>query len=507
MGSPTSAALFIRADASAQIGTGHVMRMLALAQAWQRAGAGPVVFLCAQLPAALADRLRSEPCTVVELPQAATPADDARATLAAIGNYFQLSDVWLVADGYHFGGEFQQVIKAEGVRLLVMDDNGENADYVCDLVLNQNIHADEKFYARRAAHTRLLLGTRHVLLRKEFLAVERRRDIPTVARRLLVTMGGADPGNMTGMILDGLAQWSPEEGELCVVLGGSNPRADELERQARALPWSKVRVRRNATNMPELIRWADMAVTAGGSTCWELCLLGLPMLVISIAENQRALVQALGAAGAAVVVGQAGEVKSGELVRQLAALSADAGRRQTLSAAAQRVVDGWGAERVVAALRGEELFLRPATMEDAERLWRWANDPLTRAVSFRQDPIPWDTHVAWLQSKLAHDRVQMLMAETGTGLIGVIRFELEAPPSAVVSVTLAPEARGRGWGAKLIVQGTHRFAAVTGTTEVHAFIKPDNRASVVAFERAGYGPADETVMAGAPALQRVWRQS
>ena len=511
--------LFIRADASAELGAGHIMRMLALAQAWRGEG-GAAVFLCALLPDLLAERLRAEGFTVVRLPPTATQSADAQATLAAIehqlsvfkfpvsGLKFQVSDAWLLADGYHFGPEFQQVIKAGGVRLLVVDDNGENSDYVCELVLNQNLHAAESFYARRTAQTRLLLGSRYALLRSEFLAARKQaRVIPPIAHRLLVTLGGSDPGNMTGQVLASLAALGQMEGELVVVLGGGNPRGAELEHAAQALPWTTVRVLRNVSDMSSLLQQADLAVTAGGSTCWEMCLLGLPMLVISIAENQRQLALGLGAAGAACVVGHAGEFDPAALGRQLSNLWGDAVRRQALSTAARRIVDGLGAQRVLAALRGEELFLRPAAMEDAELLWNWANEPTIRAASFHPQPIPWETHLAWMQRKLGDERVMLLMAEAGEGPVGVVRFEREADGSAVISVALAAAARGRGLGAKLVAAGTRRFVATTDGRVIHAYIKPDNAASVSAFERAGFGVADDVNMAGAPALHRVWRSS
>lgn len=505
--------LFIRADASAQMGTGHVMRMLALAQGWRRAGGQTVVFLCAQIPAALAERLCAAGCVVVELPPVAKQADDARATLAALqqqvsGFKLQVSNCWLAADGYHFGPAFQQAVKAGGVRLLVMDDNGENGAYECDLVLNQNIHAAEKFYTHRSADTRLLLGPRYALLRGEFLAAQNTpRVIPPVARRLLITMGGSDPDNMTGRVLAGLACLGRVEGELCVVLGGGNPQGAAIEQAVHALPWTSVQVLRNVTNMPALIQQADLAVTAGGSTCWEMCLLGVPMLVISIAENQRGLVQGLGAVGAAVVIGQSDATDVATLGQQIAAVRADGPLRQALSTAAQQVVDGLGVQRVLAAMRGEELFLRPATLADAKVLWAWANDPSVRAVSFHPESIPWATHLDWMRRKLSDEQVTMLMAEMDAGPAGVIRFEGEADHSAVVSVALAPQARGRGLGSKLITAGTRCYATATGCQLVHAYIKADNRQSVSAFERAGYGSAEDVIMAGVPALHRVWRSA
>ncbi len=498
--------LQVRADASAAVGTGHVMRMLALAQAARRTSGRPAVFFCEELPPALRARLEAEGCEVRMLPSVASPEGDARATLAeleAMGG-----EAVLVADGYRFGPGFQTALRAGGVRLMVMDDNGENGAYECDWILNQNIHATEAFYRRRPAGARVLLGPRFALLREEFLrAGPASREIPAQARRVLVTMGGADPGNMTGAILTGLAKLGPVDGELCVVLGGGNSRGEEIERAARVLPWATVRVARNVIDMAPVLAQADLAVTAGGSTCWEMCLLGLPMLVISIAENQRMLAQGLGAAGAACVAGYAGEFDPDGLGESVADLMADEARRRSLSSAARRLVDGRGCERVLSALRGEDVFLRPATMDDAERLWEWANDPAVRAVSFHPDPIPWKTHCAWLRRKLEDGRVLLLIAETDAGPAGMVRFEREEDGNAVVSVIVAASARGRGWGSKIIAAGTRRFADTSGCTLVRAYIKPGNRASVSVFERAGYGPAEDVRMAGAPALQRVWRRT
>ncbi len=502
--------LIIRADASAAAGTGHVMRMLALAQAARRASGRPAVFLCAELPPALRARLRAEGCEVRMLSPASTPEDDTRATLAeleALGGRGE-GEAVLVADGYRFSPGFQAAIRSGGARLMMVDDNGENGAYECDWILNQNIHATEDFYRHRPSGARVLLGPRFALVREEFLrASHASREIPAKARRVLVTMGGADPGNMTGAILESLAKLGRIDGDVCVVLGGGNPRGDDIERAARALPWASVRVARNVADMAPLIAQADLAVTAGGSTCWEMCLLGLPMLVISIAENQRVLAQGLGAVGAACVAGHAGEFEPGHLADRITALMADGARRRSLSSAARRLVDGRGCERVLAALRGEDVFLRPATAEDAERLWEWANDPVVRAVSFHPDPIPWETHLAWLRRKLEDERVVLFIAETDAGPAGMARFEREPDGGAVVSVIVAASARGRGWGAKIIAAGTRRFAETTGCPFVRAYIKPDNRASVSVFERAGYGPAEDVQMAGTPALQRVWRRT
>ena len=252
--------LLIRADADTRMGTGHVMRCLALAQAWQDAG-GQVTFLSAALPPGLESRLNAEGMTLVTL-----DADAAQTALVAQ----ELGADWVVLDGYHFDAGSQRALKDAGARLLVLDDNGDSDAYSADLVLNQNVHARAEWYASRAPDTRLLLGTRYALLRREFrVRHDRPRGTPKVARKVLVTLGGSDPDNVTLKVLDALALIRAESLDVTVVVGGGSPHRASLEDAAARMPFP-VRVVVNAANMPELMAWADVAISAAGSTVWEL---------------------------------------------------------------------------------------------------------------------------------------------------------------------------------------------------------------------------------------------
>ena len=132
-------------------------------------------------------------------------------------------------------------------------------------------------YANREAHTRLLLGTRYVLLRREFWPWRGwRREIPAVARKVLVTLGGGDPDNVTLKVIRALAQVEIEGLEAVVVVGPANPHLEELQAAVKDTP-HPIRLESNVTNMPELMAWADVAITAGGSTCWETAFMGLPI--------------------------------------------------------------------------------------------------------------------------------------------------------------------------------------------------------------------------------------
>src|SRR5262249_28782632 len=158
--------------------------------------------------------------------------------------------------------------QAAGVRLLFIDDYGHAGEYAADLVLNQNLAADAVLYARRQPHTRLLLGPRYALLREEFLRLRLlRREIPPVARKVLVSLGGGDPHNVTSKVVDVLKQFC--EIETKVIVGGSNPHIQSM-RSSITNDSSAIHFVVDANNMPELMVWADIAIAAGGSTAWEL---------------------------------------------------------------------------------------------------------------------------------------------------------------------------------------------------------------------------------------------
>ena len=193
--------LVVRADASTQIGTGHVMRCLALAQAWQDVSSD-VIFIMATKTPAIEARLKSEGMEVVYIPVQIGSVEDARETI----NLTRKFDTdWIVVDGYSFGGDYQKIIKDDGLRLLMIDDYGHAEHYYGDIVLNQNISADEKLYVNREPYTQLLLGVKYTLLRREFWQWRGwKREIPIVARKVLVTLGGSDPDNVTLKVIQAL---------------------------------------------------------------------------------------------------------------------------------------------------------------------------------------------------------------------------------------------------------------------------------------------------------------
>ena len=485
--------LLIRADGGARIGTGHVMRCVSLAQGWRRA-AGEVIFALAESSPGLEQRLQTEGCEFLRLNVPAGGAEDAAQTVLLSR---QRDAVWVVADGYHFGADYQRTIKAAGLRLLLFDDYGHADHYSADMVLNQNLHAKADFYARREPHTRLLLGTRYVLLRQQFLRYRGwQRETPAVARKLLVTLGGADPGNITGKVIERLRGLDVEAK---IVVGGSNPHLEKLQSAVCGLR-AAMQLVVDAPDMPELMAWADVAVAAGGTTSWELAFMGLPSLVLVLADNQQPVADALDEARLSR------KTTPDRLAADLGALLADAGARRAMSERGRQLVDGNGVSRVVAGLREADLVLRRVGPDDCRRIWEWANDPNARAVSFSQEPIPWETHVKWFEARLASANCRFYLAANGQQHpVGRVRFDLNGT-EAVVSVSVAPEARGRGCGVALIVRGSELCFAESPATLIHAYVLPQNEASSRAFESAGYADAGMEEMHGRACRHFVLRK-
>jgi len=337
--------LVFRTDASITMGTGHAMRCLALAQAWQDSG-GRAVFAMAESTPAVRKRLASENCEVLTISSTAGDAEDARQT-AALAHIEPAG--WVVVDGYQFTFAYQNVLKAVGCRILFLDDYGHATHYSADLVLNQNVCASEALYASKEPYTRLLLGPRYSLLRREFSAWRGwKRKVAPVCHRLLLMMGGSDAENLTGRVISALEGF--RDLEVAVVVGGSNPHfaelADQVERSGQ-----KITLQQDVANMPELMASADVAFSAAGSTTWELCLMGLPSMLVDVAANQTEVAKELDRSGYAVHVGD-GSVSASAITEQLERVLGSWELRRLLAERCGSLVDGYGTGRVLSELTG-----------------------------------------------------------------------------------------------------------------------------------------------------------
>ncbi|MGD1004216.1 MAG: UDP-2,4-diacetamido-2,4,6-trideoxy-beta-L-altropyranose hydrolase [Methanoregulaceae archaeon] len=473
--------LLIRADASPDIGTGHVMRCLALAEAWQDAG-GKVFFVISCDSPAMEVRLRNEGIQILHINQKAGTLGDANET-ARIAHEVRAD--WIVVDGYQFGAEYQKTIKDAGLFLLYIDDFGHADHYYADFVLNQNNYADMSLYKKYEPNTRFLLGTKYVLIRKEFLQwAGWKRTIPGMARKILVTMGGSDRENMTGMVIRALKCVDLEGLEAIIVVGGLNCHYTELQEMVKDLP--NLSLRKNVENMTELMAWADIAISAGGSTCWELAFMGLPSILCLIAENQKLIVEDLQSKGIVRVFGTHGLQNPVISASVIAEILGSFETRSKLSKKIKKLVDRKGAARIISAINSNKIRLRHVRESDCRIIWKWINDTYVRACSFYPDPIPLDTHRKWFSSILADSNIIYYIAlDSQDNPLGQARFRINGG-EAIISVLVDAEHRGLNIGPELIRRATEQFFNEMGIQKVSAYIKCENEVSKKAFTKAGY---------------------
>lgn len=339
------AVLVIRADANPSIGTGHLMRSLALGEAWRDAG-GNVTFVTTCARETILQRLDREGFSVRQIKAQHPDPRDLKDTLKIARS--EAAD-WVSLDGYFFDVGYHDEVTKSGHSLLVFDDNAHLPRYGVDVLLNQNLHAENLVYHTRP-DTKKLLGVKFVVLRREFTS--RRTPVPrheAVARRVLITLGGSDPRDFTSRVITDLDGAAVEGLELTAVVGPDNPHLPTVQRTA-SLAHLPVHVVSNADSVADLMSAADLAISGGGTTLWELAFLGVPTIAVIMADNQRQAVDVLTSRGVLQSVIELDRVDRHLMRHKVESLARDPVARARMAHAGQELVDGLGAKRVLKSL-------------------------------------------------------------------------------------------------------------------------------------------------------------
>jgi UDP-2,4-diacetamido-2,4,6-trideoxy-beta-L-altropyranose hydrolase len=355
----------IRVDASVEMGMGHLMRCMSIANALKDDGT-EVFFLLRNHAAALAGLIEANGHTVRLLPDPphrdadatetshtlwlpTTWQRDAEQTLEAIGQIGPTD--WLIVDHYALDARWERLQRQRVPRILAIDDLADRP-HDCDILLDQNFVVDMEMRYRShvPAACRQLLGPRYALLRREF--AEQRKSMigrSGEVHRILVCYGGSDPFNETAKALGAIKSLNFESLAVDVVIGRSNPHAESISRLCLELPHAELH--HDVHNMAELLRHADLTLGAGGGMSWERCCLGLPTIAVDIAANQIGALTGLAKIGALVYLGSAASVTEEQVASAVQSLMTDSARTRRMSETALALVDGQGSHRVRAKMK------------------------------------------------------------------------------------------------------------------------------------------------------------
>lgn len=345
---------FFRVDASARMGTGHLMRCLTLAEALRERGV-QTHFICREHAGNLIAMLQQNamPISVLPAPAAGavkygenyaawlgvTQAEDAEQTIEALCG--EKPD-WLVVDHYGIGIEWERHLRPHIGKLMVIDDLA-NRNHDCNLLLDQNYSAsgEQRYMGLVPPQCKILLGPGYALLKKDFKNIRKRLGSrPHELRKILVFFTAGDDQGETLKAMRGIELYGKAEG-VDVVTGRSNPNNAAIIKKCDALHWG---YHCQIDYMPALIAQADLVIGAGGSSNWERCALGAPALVAILAENQILIAQALDNAGVVHNLGRCHDLQAEDYANALHSM--DRQQLASMSKKALELVDARGAERV-----------------------------------------------------------------------------------------------------------------------------------------------------------------
>lgn len=348
--------LVFRCDATASIGYGHVMRCLALAETWRKQDGQAVII--GQIDAqTLHQRMQrsgivhlplsqhwDHPTALFQLQQLLLSMQDAALDSAA-------QRPWLVLDGYHFDTNYQHAVRSQGYNLCVVDDIAHLAAYDANILLNQNIGSQDVVYTFQT-ETHRLCGPDYVMLRSEFLDWRAYvRPLASEVQHILITLGGTDMMHQIPKTLRALSTVTANRFRVKVVLGYGYVENEDLAEALRAAcTVHDVELLKGVDGMPGLMAQADLAISAAGSTTYELAFMGVPMILLAIADNQLGVARGIHAHAAGVYLGWYEDVSENLLASAISELNHDPVRRSEMGDKGRALVDGKGCSRVLQSL-------------------------------------------------------------------------------------------------------------------------------------------------------------
>ncbi len=491
-----------RVDSSQRIGTGHLMRCLNLARELDRLGHA-VCFICrdhadGRLKPLIDSGLETHLLPAPAEPYAPENPHPPHLAWLGVPPEVEIAQVqrllekigpfdWVMVDHYALEARWQAAVRPFCDRVGAIDellDRDHGADWLLDSTL---LRPSSAWRDRVPGGCVLLVGSDYALLEPAFASLHQvacRRRFESV-ERVVIALGGAADGALYARLLQAVRGSVFKNAAIDLVASAQIPGFSDLAARAKEL---------NATLLSDLpsladrLMQADLAIGAAGVSAYERACVGLPTVMIELAENQRANIEAFSHAKAAIALGRAEALTIDRVVQVLGGL--DRGALAQMHLAALGVCDGRGVRRAAVSLlpaqktrRGEPVRLRLIEAADEARIYGWQSSPGMRRFC-RNPQVPTaDEHHRWMMARLIEQAGATLVVECGAEAAGLMRL---APlkEGYELSVLIAPNMQGRGVGAAAIALACELVPA----SALHAQIDPANTASIKLFENQGFKP-------------------
>ena len=498
-----------RVDASIQIGIGHVMRCLSLADEIKRLPSN-IYFICRTLNGHLKKLINQKGYEVVLLPDLEIEyknsgynsdfegwlklfwLQDANETISIVKND---NLDWLIVDHYSIDYRWHEKLKNLSKKIMVIDDLA-NRKLNCDLLLDQTHGRKFEDYSHLVNNgCELLLGAKYALLRPEFFeyrsdAINKRKEIFSI-NNILITMGGMDFNNITNRVIKTLfsVNWN-QKPTINVVLNELAPNIQSIKALSENSNF-KINIIISPDNMAELMLEADLAIGASGSSAWERCSLGLPTLALCTAKNQYEIAQNLQNEGVHFVV----DIEDGDqiplLINQLDELQKNPHMLKSMSDSSFRICDANGVHWVGFKMSpyktkdGKKLNFRNISSRDSKIIYDWQSNPETRKFAINPEIPSWGDHVIWIDKKinnLLSIYWMLLHDDSPSGVLRLDPIDLEEGKGYLISIFIDPNKYNLGIG-KCALEVAKRFFP---KSKLYAKILSENKNSISLFTNAGF---------------------
>lgn len=410
----------------------------------------------------------------------------------------KMTDIDLVIiDHYGINRNWHELVKKElGCKVMVIDDlvREHNADLIVDQTLNRK-HSEYSKLQRCIA----LTGTKYALLKPGFAVARKKlKHSPKQKNKILITMGGIDQPNASLQVLKALLGMKLEI-PTTVLLSERSPNYESVKTFALANP-SWVEHVDFVCDMPTFMSKYSIVIGAPGSSSWERACLGIPSILVPLAENQNAIAEELEKADAVKVV------KLNDITKDLSyALDGIISCWENYSVNNFELCDGLGIERIIMNINfllDQLLQLRKATQSDIDQVYEWQCQPETRRYALNKNTPSLIEHRAWMKKKITSDCdyfyiIELSCSKIGkTVSMGVVRLDFTAENTYTISIFIAPEHFGKGV-AKFALD---KLGELHPTAVINAVVLKDNLISQALFSRAGYQKIDDEHFTRLPVL-------
>jgi UDP-2,4-diacetamido-2,4,6-trideoxy-beta-L-altropyranose hydrolase/UDP-4-amino-4,6-dideoxy-N-acetyl-beta-L-altrosamine N-acetyltransferase len=497
--------VIFRVDASLQMGTGHVMRCLTLAQVLKENGAD-AEFICRKHKGNLIDKIRLSGFNVHELEVfEETEVDNKLAHSHWLGatqqqDAYDCIEIlkaekpnWIIVDHYALDEQWQKRLKPYYKKLMVIDDLADRK-HQCDILLDQTFGRQQEDYsALTPKDCKLLLGSQYALLRPEFAKWRpyslKRRSKPEF-KQFLINMGGVDVDNVTENVLDELKICNlPNDMKITVVMGGFAPHLESVKSKANALPY-KTEVKVDVGNMAEIMANSDIAIGAAGSTTWERCCLGLPTIQIVIAKNQLFSAEALA---------HHNIVKLAKEIKEIAyLLESSTEWMNNIGNAALEICDGMGGYKVFNKMTDHKILLEEfgevelcnyTNLNKVDKMLALSmrNHPEINKWMHNQDSIPKTTHFEFIKSLESKMNLRYFLVKQKNNIIGSINFsEINLYNSVEFGIYTNPFLQLKGAG-RMLESAASQYAFIElGVKKIKLEVYSDNERAVYFYNKCGF---------------------